>query len=50
MKKSLERFTENNLKIQINQALELKNKNKKRKRLMNYMSSAKVFIICLRAG
>ena len=49
MKKSLERFTENNLKIQINQALELKNENK-RKRLMNYMSSAKVFIICLRAG
>ena len=49
MKKSLERFTENNLKIQINQALELKNE-KERKRLMNYMSSAKVFIICLRAA
>ena len=31
MKKLLERFTENNLKIQINQALELKSEKKKKK-------------------
>ena len=49
MKKSLERFTENNLKIQINQALELKSE-KKRKKVNELYVKCKDFIIFLRAG